>query len=138
MTWLPLLEESLQGLAGALALNGPTRRHIEERLHRLERGGVPVQLRLRQGTPADQATAEVLQETYDLLVIAAEGEGEFVASLLQQVEAQNAHAGRPIFILRPPFSIHKECRQSAVSSRQYASLSPANSTSEEVNNVYYS
>jgi hypothetical protein len=111
MTWLPLLEESLQGLAGALAINGPTRRHIEQRLRRLEQGGGPVQLRLRQGTPADQAVAEALDGEYDLLVISTEGEGDFVAGVLRRLEAQNAHAGRPIFILRPPFPMREESRQ---------------------------
>lgn len=108
VTWLPLLESSLPGLVGALSLNGSVRQQIEQRLQRLEQHNIPVQLRLRQGPMADQVAAELLQEAYDLLVIAAEGQGDFVAEVLQRIEACGAHSNRPIFILKPPFPIKPE------------------------------
>jgi hypothetical protein len=110
-TWLPLLESSLHSLAGALSVTGPMRRHIEQQLHRLEQSTIPVQLRLRQGPLAEQVAAELHQESYDLLVIAAEGQGDFVAEVLQRIEACGAHAGRPIFILKPPFPVQPISKQ---------------------------
>lgn len=108
VTWLPLLKSSLPGLAGALSINGPIRQQIEQRLQRLEQHDIPVQLRLRQGPLADQVATEVLQEAYDLLIIAAEGQGDFVAEVLQRIDACGAHSNRPIFILKPPFPIKPE------------------------------
>lgn len=107
-TWLPLLHSSLPGVVGSLSVNSSVRKQIEQRLQRLEQHHIPVQLRLRQGPLADQVAAEALQEMYDLLVIAAEGQGDFVAEVLQRIEASGSHANRPIFILKPPFPIKPE------------------------------
>lgn len=76
--------------------------HLEQCLRQLEKSGIQASLRFRQGKPVQQISDELAQGDYDLLVIAAEAEGNFVNRLLTTIEAHHLHAERPIFILKPP------------------------------------
>jgi hypothetical protein len=44
----------------------------------------------------------VAQGDYDLVVIAAEAHGQFVAEVLDQLDGQHLHTTRPILIIKPP------------------------------------
>jgi len=102
---IPLLVSSLAELTGSLSVNGTTRQHLEHCLTLADQKSGSIQLKLRQGNPADRIAAELLQEAYDLLVIAAEGYGDFVAEVILLIESYGGHAGRPIFVLKPPVSL---------------------------------
>ncbi|MEZ4519886.1 MAG: hypothetical protein R3C44_24660 [Chloroflexota bacterium] len=80
--------------------DAPDRLHLDGCLHGL--GTVPVSVRLRAGDPSEQLVAELSQEAYDLLVIAAEGWGEFVSRTLDQVIAAGVLPDQPVLIIRPP------------------------------------
>ena len=76
--------------------------HLEQCLRQLQQSGIQASLKFRQGQPVQQITDELAQEQYDLLVVAAEAEGDFVTRLITAVETHDLHAQRPIFILKPP------------------------------------
>ncbi len=99
---MPLTEPSPRGLPDLLSAHGPAKQHLEECLHLLEAKGIQSNLKFRQGQPEEQIVNELADHDYDLLAIAAEGQGEFVNRVLTALETQNVHSGRPIFILKPP------------------------------------
>lgn len=100
---MPLTEPPTRSLVGLLHANGLVKQHIEECLHRLEAEGIQPYLKLREGDPVNQVATELAQGDYDLLVIAAEGQGHFVAQVLTALAERHAHSDRPVFILKPPF-----------------------------------
>jgi hypothetical protein len=89
-------------LDALLCGEGPHKTHLTRCLQRLETGGVPARLVLRPGDPLDQLVAELHQQPYDLLLIAAEGEGAFVLRMLAALQTRGVHARRPVLIVKAP------------------------------------
>ncbi len=104
VTLLPLTNGSGPGLGQYLHRESPSGQHLDRCLRRLHAEGVTLQLKFRQGSPVQQVVAELTSSAspYDLLAIAAEGAGDFVYQVMTAVDDHKAHAGRPIFVLKPP------------------------------------
>jgi hypothetical protein len=58
-------------------------------------------VRVRQGTPVTQIAEEIATGDYDLLIVAAEGEGAFVGQVLAELERRGVHSTRPVLVLKP-------------------------------------
>ncbi len=105
LTMMPLTAGSSRQLPDLLNDNGAAREHLDRCRRTLEAEGIRGYLRFRQGEVvaqiADELSAEAAAQPYDLLMLAAEGQGEWVASVCQEIERRRLHAGRPIFVLKP-------------------------------------
>lgn len=101
VTLLPLLPAAQSGVPSPLSLRGAQNHHLQECLHHAALHDVPVFVRFRQGTAADQIVAEVRDGAYDLVVIAAEGYGRFVSRVLARLE-QTGSRKQCFLILKPP------------------------------------
>jgi hypothetical protein len=88
-------------------LNGnvSARRHLQQFLHAANRGDARVDIRLSQGDPADQIVTELAGGRYDMLVVAAEAEGEFVWRVLARIEREAMWPGRPVLVVKPPVKV---------------------------------
>ncbi|MBK8047269.1 MAG: hypothetical protein IPK16_09200 [Anaerolineales bacterium] len=82
-------------------VNGQRREQIQRCLDTLHEARVQAQLKYRFGDPIDQIVRELGDSRYDLLIMAAEGDGAFVGSALHAIESAKVHAARPILVLRP-------------------------------------
>ncbi len=98
---LPLVDSQVLELEDLLCIDGPAKRHMDHLLQRLIGENVPASLRIRPGDPIEQVVAELRQGSYDLLIIAAEAHGQFVARVLETLDAEAVHGDRPIFVLKP-------------------------------------
>lgn len=98
---LPLLDSPMLELEDLLCTDGPAKRHLDHLLQRLTGENMPASLRMRPGDPVTQIVAELSQDVYDLLVIAAEAHGQFVTRVLEVLEQKAVHLNQPIFILKP-------------------------------------
>lgn len=110
LTMMPLTAGSSRQLPDLLNYNGAARQHIDRCRRTLEAEGIRGYLKFRQGEVvtqiADELSAEATAQAthsppYDLLLLAAEGQGEWVASVCQEIERRRVHEGRPIFVLKP-------------------------------------
>lgn len=98
---LPLYDESAPALDQFLCADGPARQHLDGLLQRLDKEHIDAALRVRSGDPVSQVVTELRQGDYDLLVIAAEASGQFVARVLKAADRDKTHTDRPVFILKP-------------------------------------
>lgn len=112
-TVVPLAKESgalvtMMPLAGFSVLDSSKthllKPHFESCLGHLQQNNVYAQLKVRQGDPVEQVVNELADGRYDLLVIAAEAQGDFVSSVFTAVCQQQLYNGRLLFILKPPTS----------------------------------
>lgn len=101
-TVMPLARSASARLSELMAADLPARQHLQTILHELDQNDVPVSVQLRPGDPMTQIMAELGQGSYDLLVLAAEADGEFVWRVLSQIESEAVFPGRPLLIIRPP------------------------------------
>lgn len=76
--------------------------HFDSCLRHLQQNDVYAQVKVRQGTAVDQVVHELADGRYDLLVMAAEAQGDFVSSVFTAVCQQQVYNGRLVFILKPP------------------------------------
>ena len=101
VTLFPLLGLPTLDLDDIFCGDGPAKRHLDHLLQRLTGEHMAASLRVRAGDPVAQVVAELREGAYDLLVIAAEGYGQFVTRVLAALQHQGVHQDRPIFILKP-------------------------------------
>lgn len=102
ITLMPLLDGRGIDLNGYYRQDSYAAQHLARCAQRLLTAGVSVDLKFRQGPAELQVAEELSGNEYDLLALAAEGEGNFVCQVLTAVEEHQAHHGRPIFVLKPP------------------------------------
>lgn len=102
VTLMPITSGPGLGFSKYHQRESPAGRHLDSCLFRLHTEGVPVNLKFRQEDAVQQVAEEVAGDTYDLLAIAAEAEGDFVSQVLTAIDQQQVHNGRPIFVLKPP------------------------------------
>jgi hypothetical protein len=102
VTLLPLPSTAKAGPPSPLSLRGPQNSHLRECLCHAALQDTPVFVRFRQGPAAEQVAAEVRYGAYDLVVIAAEGYGQFVSNVLSALEEERSHEQLSFFILKPP------------------------------------
>lgn len=88
-------------LQALLCQDGRVKGHVDRCLRQLGQGGIQTRVKLRQGQLPEQVVEETLYGDYDLVVLAAEGQGRFVAGVLAALDTHQAHRGRPILILKP-------------------------------------
>lgn len=101
-TVLPLSHPGSARSGDPLAGYSPARRHLQQFLRDLDRKNVHVDIRMSQGDPAGQIVGELAQRRYDLLVVAAEAEGEFVWRVLSRIDCEGNWPGRPVLVVKPP------------------------------------
>ena len=104
-TVLPLSHPGSARVNGPLNGNAAARRHLQQFLRNLNRTDTQVDIRLSQGDPADQIVTELAGGGYDMLVVAAEAEGEFVWRVMSRIERENIWPGRPVLFVRPPVKV---------------------------------
>ena len=101
VTLLMSVQSPQSDLQALLCQDGPVKRHVDRCVRQLDHAGIQTQVKLRQGLLHEQVIEETAHGEYDLLVIAAEGQGRFVAGVLAALEANQAHLGCPILVLKP-------------------------------------
>ena len=101
-TVLPLSHPGSARSGDPLAGYSPACRHLRQFLRDLDQKNVHVDLRMSQGDPAGQIVGELAKGRYDLLVVAAEAEGEFVWRVLSRIENEGMWPGRPVLVVKPP------------------------------------
>lgn len=101
-TVLPLARSASTRLNELLAADSPARQHLQSFLRALDENDVRVAVRLNQGDSTTQIVTELAHGSYDLLVIAAEAEGQFVWQVLSRIEQEAMWPGHPVLIVKPP------------------------------------
>lgn len=101
-TVLPLSQMDALRPNNPLGGNPSARRHLRRFLGELDRNNIHVDVRLSHGDPAGQIIGELAHGRYDLLVVAAEAEGEFVWRVLSRIEREDVWPGRPVLVVKPP------------------------------------
>jgi hypothetical protein len=102
VTLLPLPSTAEAEMPFPLSLRRPQNSHLRACLCHATLQDAPVFVRFRQGPAAEQVATEVRYGAYDLVVIAAEGYGQFVSSVLSALEEEGSHEQLSFFILKPP------------------------------------
>lgn len=106
-TVLPLSQRPAQPDAALpngnpLAANPSARRHLQQFMRDLDRHNLRVDVRMSQGDAVGQIVGELARGRYDLLVMAAEAEGDFVWRVLSRIEGEQVWPGRPVLVVKPP------------------------------------
>ncbi|HXF63481.1 MAG TPA: universal stress protein, partial [Caldilineaceae bacterium] len=103
VTLLVLSHLPCPNLQALFCREGPHKAHIDSCRRRLEEEGTSARLVIRQGLPLNQLLDELAQpHGYDLLALAAEGQGVFVTQVLMALQRRRLHAQRPVLIVKPP------------------------------------
>lgn len=89
-------------VARLLCQEGAAKQHMDACLHRLQEEGIAARLLLGLGSSLTQISDELAHSAYDLLVVAAEGQGVFVTQLLVALERRQVLYEHSILILKPP------------------------------------
>lgn len=85
-----------------LLLNDMGRRHLRNCLNHPALLNTEVLIKFRQGRVVNQVAEESREDSYDLIVIAAEEYGCFVNRILRAIGQQRGHWQHSFFILKPP------------------------------------
>ena len=103
-TVLPLSAARPNGTPnGAASIGNPSaRRHLQQFMRELGRRNIRVDVRMSQGDAAGQIVGELARGQYDLLVMAAAAEGDFVWRVLSRIENEQVGPGRPVLVVKPP------------------------------------
>ncbi len=101
VTLMPLTNGPDLDLAQYHSQESPAGQHLTRCRQRLRTAEVSVNLKFRQGNAVQQVVEEVTGDAYDLLVLAAEAEGDFANQVITAITQRHAHHDRPIFILKP-------------------------------------
>lgn len=102
VTLMPLLPTPALPLNQVLKGNNPVWSHLERCLQLFHTHAIQPTLCWKEGrAPQQQIAEEYAHGNYDLLVIPAEGEGEFVRTVLAAVDRHPTDAQRPILVLKP-------------------------------------
>jgi hypothetical protein len=101
VTLMPILSSSSSQLHQLLNSKGIWRDHMHSCLQQLRSSGIHAQLRLCEGNPLQQLADAVTTGVYDLLVITAEGYGEFVSNVLAELDHHAPGARCPVLVMKP-------------------------------------
>lgn len=102
ITLMPLVNSNGLYLHPYPSQDSPAGQHLERCLQRLQNKGISVNLKYRFGNAVQRIVDEVTGDAYDLLVLAAEAEGDFVSRVITAVDQHNARHNLSIFVLKPP------------------------------------
>lgn len=98
---LPLVDPVSNRCCRRFDAADPLWAHARECLQICQTGGIRATLRLRQGDPLAQIADEITEGLPDLLVIAAEGYGEFVGKVLAEVDRRPRHDPCTVLVMKP-------------------------------------
>lgn len=98
-------------VARLLCHEGAMKAHATACLQRLQQEGIQAQLRVQPGDAVTQIVNEINQQSYDLLVLAAEGQGTFVAHLLTMLEQEQGSQNYSVLIVKPPVPRHENTHE---------------------------
>jgi nucleotide-binding universal stress UspA family protein len=98
---LPIMGQAPWGALNYLRQSGPAQAHITECALRLAEMGIQPTLTLQSGDPRQQVNQAVRQGEYDLMVVAAEGHGQFVGQLLADLEEKCMLPLGGVLVLKP-------------------------------------
>jgi hypothetical protein len=107
VTLMPLFGKPGAHLHPYQSLDSPAAQHLDRCVQRSQADGITVTLKYRFGDAINQVVEEVAGSSYDLLILAAEAEGDFVSRVITAIDQHHAHHNRPIFILKPPELLHE-------------------------------
>jgi nucleotide-binding universal stress UspA family protein len=102
VTLMPLTNGTGLGFSEYYHLETPAGQHLERCLRHLDAEGVSASLKYRQGDAVQQVVEEMAADDYDLLVLAAEAEGDFVGRVIAAVEQRRGNQAGPILVIKPP------------------------------------
>lgn len=102
VTLIPILDSALGQMHQMLNGKGSWREHMRNCLQQLGTNGVHAHLKLREGNPVEKIANETGDGDYDLLVIPAEGYGEFVGNVLEGVARHSRGVRCPVLVMKPP------------------------------------
>lgn len=102
VTLMPLTNGTGLGLSEYYHQETPAGQHLERCLRRLATEGESASLTFRQGDAVQQVVEEMTGSNYDLLVVAAEAEGDFVGRVIAALEQRRSEHAGPILVLEPP------------------------------------
>lgn len=98
---LPLLGQAPWGALTYLQQPGPAQNHITDCALRLDAAGLSPTLTLQSGEPRQQVAQAMRQGAYDLMIVAAEGHGQFVGQLLADLEEKCTLPLGGVLVLKP-------------------------------------
>lgn len=101
VTLLPLAQSSAATTHELMGADELGRHHLETCIRHLGAAPDRTFVRFRQGSSVEQVVTEIAEGDYDLLVMAAEGYGDFVAGVLSEIEGRGLFAERPFLIIKP-------------------------------------
>lgn len=101
VTLMPLTNGPGLDLAQYHSQESPAGQHLNRCLQRLHTAKTSINLKFRQGNAVQQVVEEAANDAYDLLVLAAEADGDFVYQVITALTQRHAHNNRRIFILKP-------------------------------------
>lgn len=98
---LPIMGQAPWGALSYLQQGGLAQNHIADCALRLEQAGIQPTLTLQSGDPRQQVAQAIRYGDYDLMVIAAEGHGQFVGQLLVDMEEKCTWPLGGVLVLKP-------------------------------------
>lgn len=103
-TVLPLTNSAMGRPDEFLQRGVTARHHLDAFTNQLDYDDAGLAVRLSQGEPINQVLREVAEGPYDMLVIAAEADGDFVRQVISRIDNEGDWSGHPILIVKPPLS----------------------------------
>jgi nucleotide-binding universal stress UspA family protein len=101
VTLLPLIGNAPWGALNYLRQPASAQGHVTECALRLAEVGIQPTLTLHSGEPRQQVVQAMRQGNYDLMVVAAEGHGQFVGQLLADLEETCTLPLGGVLVLKP-------------------------------------
>jgi hypothetical protein len=101
VTLMPLTSARFVNLQTLLGTEGPVKAHISSCLQRFRDVDIHPYLKIRHDAAVQQISNELEQDKYDLLVIAAEGYGEFVCRVLADLQTRSIYHQQAVLVLKP-------------------------------------
>jgi hypothetical protein len=98
---LPIMGQAPWGALSYLQQPGPAQNHIVDCALRLDAAGLSPTLTLQSGAPRQQVAQAMRQGAYDLMLVAAEGHGQFVGQLLADLEEKCTLPLGGVLVLKP-------------------------------------
>lgn len=98
---LPIMGQAPWGALSYLQQGGLVQSHIADCALRLEQAGIHPTLTLQSGEPRQQVAQAIRSGDYDLMIVAAEGHGQFVGQLLVDMEEKCTWPLGGVLVLKP-------------------------------------
>jgi nucleotide-binding universal stress UspA family protein len=101
ITLMPILQAPCRQFQQMFNSSGVWREHIQGCLRHISDNNIHARLKLREGEPVQQIAQEMKEGEYDLLVLTAEGYGQFVRTVLDGVDQFSHNAPCSVLVMKP-------------------------------------